>query len=276
MNFSSTITGGGTITAGAGSFTIGFNGRGVISSPGAGFIQLGATNAGAPVAQSLTAQSGSGSNVNGQNFTIAGYISTGTGADGDMIFQTGIKNGSSGSTAGTPTTALTLKAETQNIVLNGSAYATCTGLTTSSNVLTCTVSDKRLKNDEGIISPVDALAKILAMPDLHKYTFKTYQETDRDNKGRPFHVLRSYGPEGQHYSFFAQDVQKHLSELVTHTKVKTPLTPDGEYQFDKNEVVGLLVASQKAEQVEIKKQQAEIAALHVEIALLSKRRAARP
>jgi hypothetical protein len=39
--------------------------------------------------------------------------------DGDIIFQTGVKNGTNGATAATPTTALTIKGETQEAIHAG-------------------------------------------------------------------------------------------------------------------------------------------------------------
>src|SRR6185312_8965175 len=102
-----------------GANTITFTGRGILSSPGAGDIKLGAPDNSTVVAQFLLTQNGSGSNIAGQNWTIIGSLSTGTATDGDIIIQTGVKNGVSGSGAATATTAITIKGETQNVQLNG-------------------------------------------------------------------------------------------------------------------------------------------------------------
>jgi hypothetical protein len=80
-----------------------------------GALQVGQANSGTPVAQTIQFQSGSGTNISGQNAIILGSLSTGTGTDGDIILQTGVKNGGSNATAATATTALTIKGETQNI-----------------------------------------------------------------------------------------------------------------------------------------------------------------
>lgn len=128
-NFGNIANPAGTITTGGGIFTnatvqagstglLSFNGRGILSSPAGGTIQLGSADGPTVTAQSLKFQNGSGTNISGQNATIIGSLSTGTGTDGDIIFQTGVKNGGSNATAATPTTALTVKGETQETIFN--------------------------------------------------------------------------------------------------------------------------------------------------------------
>lgn len=156
-------------------------------------------------------------------------------------------------------------ATTGAITFGGSNYTTCTALTTSSNVVTCTVSDSRLKNDEAIISDENALSKIVAMPDLHLITYKQYDDTEADRDGSGKFTLRAvkrfYGPEGQHYAFMAQDVEKVMPELVRKDGPKSELTPEGSYQFDKNEVVPLLVGAIKAQQAQILALQKQVAGI---------------
>ncbi len=81
-------------------------------------IQLGNADAASPVAQTLRVQSvvAGTAAANGQNWTLIGSLPTGTGTSGDIIFQTGVKTGS-GTTQGTPTTALTIKGETQAVTI---------------------------------------------------------------------------------------------------------------------------------------------------------------
>jgi len=76
---------------------------------GAANVQLGAADAAAPVAQTLSVQSvvAGTTNTAGTNFTIAGSQGTGTGAGGSLIFQVA-PAGSSGSAQNALATALTI------------------------------------------------------------------------------------------------------------------------------------------------------------------------
>jgi hypothetical protein len=75
-------------------------------------LQLGAADAASPVAQTLRVQSVSTgtSNTAGVDWTLQGSRGTGTGAGGKIIFQTA-PAGSTGSTQGTYTTALTIQSD---------------------------------------------------------------------------------------------------------------------------------------------------------------------
>jgi hypothetical protein len=118
----------GSTTAGAIEILNNANGNIVIASnPATANFQFGDFNGTSPVAQTVSFQSGSGTNIAGVSSTIIGSLSTGTGTDGDLIFQTGVKNGSSGSGAATATTALTIKGETQALVTSASDAASSTG-----------------------------------------------------------------------------------------------------------------------------------------------------
>lgn len=75
----------------------------------------GFTDSATPVAQTLSFQNGLGTNISSVNTTINGSLGTGTGTNGDIIFQTGRKT-TTGTAQATPTTALTIKGETQQIV----------------------------------------------------------------------------------------------------------------------------------------------------------------
>lgn len=116
-----------------------------LTSPGSAQIQFGAFNGAAPVAQTLKFQSGSGTNISGQNTTIIGSLSTGTGTDGDIIFQTGIKNGGSNSTPAIATTAITVKGETQEAIFAAPVRLkgyTVSGLPTGNQGDTAFVTDQ--------------------------------------------------------------------------------------------------------------------------------------
>lgn len=112
----------------SGNFT--FTSRGILTSPGTGKIQLGATDAAAPVAQTLLFQNvvTATSNTAGQNSTIAASSGTGTGAGGSLIFQTA-PPGSTGSTPNAEVTGLTLDATT-HLISGGSAPTCGTGCST--------------------------------------------------------------------------------------------------------------------------------------------------
>lgn len=92
-----------------------------VSTIGAGTgFQMGNPDTAAPAAQTLRVQSvvAGTAAANGANWTLIGSLPTGTGTSGDIIFQTGVKTGS-GTTQGTPTTALTIKGETQTVIHAG-------------------------------------------------------------------------------------------------------------------------------------------------------------
>ena len=89
-------------------------GGAVITGPSAAVLHLGAADAASPVAQTLGVQSSNVTNGNGANWTLIGSLSAGSGTSADIILQTGVKSGTSGVQA-TPTTALTIKGETQQV-----------------------------------------------------------------------------------------------------------------------------------------------------------------
>jgi hypothetical protein len=93
-----------------------WNGRGQISSPAGGTIQIGGADAAAPTAQTLQAQSVVAGNANtaGATFTVGGSKSNGSGG-GDVVLQTTLSNAASGS-QNTLATALTLKGGTQTVI----------------------------------------------------------------------------------------------------------------------------------------------------------------
>lgn len=94
------------------------NGGTVVSSPASASLQLGDIDAASSIAQTLRVQSvvAGTSAANGANWTLIGSLPTGTGTSGDIIVQTGVKTGS-GTTQGTATTALTIKGETQTVLI---------------------------------------------------------------------------------------------------------------------------------------------------------------
>lgn len=81
----------------------------ILSRKAAASLQFGAADAAAPVAQTIGPQSvvAGTSNTAGANFTIRGSQGTGTGAGGNIIFQTAAA-GSSGTAQNALTTALTI------------------------------------------------------------------------------------------------------------------------------------------------------------------------
>lgn len=84
---------------------------------GAATFQLGDTNAASPVAQTLQVQNAATGNNNGAaTRTEIASLSVGNGTSGDFVFQTG-KNGNGSGVLATATTALTIKGETQAVVV---------------------------------------------------------------------------------------------------------------------------------------------------------------
>ncbi len=106
-----------------------WNGRGIFTSPNVGIIQLGATDAASPVAQTLRVQSvvAGTSNIAGVDWTEKASVGTGTGAGGKRIFQTA-PAGSTGTAQNTLVDALTLTAPAINmqpsVVIGNQALAT--------------------------------------------------------------------------------------------------------------------------------------------------------
>lgn len=101
------------------------NSNGYLTSPAAARLQLGQGDAAAPVAQTLSVQSvvAGTSNTAGANLTITGSQGTGTGAGGDIIFQTALA-GTSGTAQNTLTTALRIYSN--QTVAVGKAYTVAT------------------------------------------------------------------------------------------------------------------------------------------------------
>ena len=93
----------------AGSYFIGGSDDVIFGRRAAANLRLGAADAAAPVAQTLSVQSvvAGTSNTAGQNFTITGSQGTGTGAGGSIIFQVA-PAGSSGTAQNALVTALTI------------------------------------------------------------------------------------------------------------------------------------------------------------------------
>lgn len=122
----------------------------------------------------------------------------------------------------------------------------------SQGVTTCVASDKRVKNDLGVVTPEMAVARIMATPQEHRFSYKP-----------------GYGASGIHEGWFAQDIQadRDFSETVYKSKA-TKLTPDGELTFDKGEIgpdtttaVKWLIGRVRVDEALIKAQQKELAGL---------------
>ena len=90
-------------TTGAGTFFFADSGGGsnVYVTPGSANFQTGAANNATPVAQMMSVQSGSGTNIAGQTWTRKGSLGTGSANSGGIKEQTGYPT-TSGTTAHTP------------------------------------------------------------------------------------------------------------------------------------------------------------------------------
>ncbi len=131
-------------------------------------LQLGNLDTAVAVAQTLRVQSvvAGTAAANGANLTIIGSLPTGTGTSGDIIFQTGVKTGS-GTTQGTPTTALTIKGETRQVniatvmTINGASIGTdalaVTGTATfSGNVVVSNIFASQAILSGALVTPTGA------------------------------------------------------------------------------------------------------------------------
>lgn len=131
----------------SGSKTLGFTTAAVgnvattfLNGPAAATLQFGGTNVASPIAQTLRFQgaaNGGGFNLNGANATIIGSLAVGTGTSGDIIFKTGTQT-TPGNSQATETTALTIKGDTQAVIVPGaltvSAALTYGGVTLTNAV----------------------------------------------------------------------------------------------------------------------------------------------
>lgn len=119
-NFSSSInTAGSVIVTGlvqiGATQTYSFAGRGVIGSTAVGDVQFGGTDGPSPIAQLVSFQNATGTNTAAATqATMQGPLATGTATNGDIVIKTGVKT-TTGAVQGTPTTAMTIKGETQQI-----------------------------------------------------------------------------------------------------------------------------------------------------------------
>lgn len=111
-----TVSGAGAVACGAltgsnisagNSNNIAWTGRGILTSPAAGQIQLGAADAASPVAQTLKTQGGTGADKAGVALTIQSGNGTGAGTPSTLILQTPVAHASD-SVAQTLTTGLTI------------------------------------------------------------------------------------------------------------------------------------------------------------------------
>jgi hypothetical protein len=92
------------------------------------YFGSGVTDA-SPTSIALHATGGTGSNIAGASFTIAGGIGTGTGNGGDINFKIA-KPGSTGSSANSLSTAVTISGVTGNLIANNSVTVGSTGSST--------------------------------------------------------------------------------------------------------------------------------------------------
>lgn len=149
---SSSVTAGGALTAGSTQF-INWTSRGILTSPAAGTIQHGNTDAAAPVAQTLTFQNvvAGTADTAGANATLTGSLSTGSGVSGDIILRTG-GTGAGSTVQNSAVTALTIKGATQAVIIaSGKTFqignAATTGLTPG--VLAATTNATIVITDSG-------------------------------------------------------------------------------------------------------------------------------
>jgi hypothetical protein len=121
-----TVTIGGSVTLGnnSGGSTLEISGRVFLSTPASATLQLGATDAASPVAQTLQVQNvvAGTSNTAGAAMLINGSKGTGTGVGGSITIQTA-SAGTTGSAQNALSPALTL--DTTQFAILGSGTPTC-------------------------------------------------------------------------------------------------------------------------------------------------------
>jgi hypothetical protein len=154
----------GSVTAGSTSYFSWVSG-GALTSTGIGQVTFGTASSGTPTAQTTAAQSGVGTNISGQNWTIQASNSTGSGTSADIIFQTG-GSGAGAAVANTYATALTIKGVTQNVVFGAQAVhkgytvgTLPTGVTggnayVTDQLTTCAVAGAALTGGGAVTCPV--------------------------------------------------------------------------------------------------------------------------
>lgn len=248
VDFNGGMTAAGSILLGSAS-RLQFSSRGIFSSPAAGQIQLGNTDAAAPVAQTLSVQSvvAGTSNTAGQNATIIGSLSTGAGTSGDIIVKTG-GTGAGAAVQNSSVTAITIKGATQLVQLNAiTSDATRTDSTVCQDTTTHALyagsgtigiclgtSSARFKHD---IAPLGyGLGAILGLRPISYYL--------NADHGDPTHQL---------FGFTAEDMKPVVPELVGLDATGKPNTAD---------YVGLIPVLVRA----VQEQQAEIEILKSQLA----------
>ena len=127
---------------------------------GAANLRLGAADAAAPVAQTLSVQSvvAGTTNTAGQNFTITGSQGTGSGAGGSLIFQVAPANGGGGATVQNPlATALTIAS---NGAATFSGSVTTSGVAIGANVSIPASGVVTWSGRCELLSPADKVVRI--------------------------------------------------------------------------------------------------------------------
>ena len=243
-------TNGGEQLGASGSLT--FIGRGILSSPGAGGLQIGAADAASPVAQTLSFQSVIAGNANtgGANTIIRASLSNGTGTPGTLALQTSNNNAASG-TQDTAVTGILIGATPGAVALpnlvtssgaqTGTVCSGAAGNLTVDTTTTCLLSSIRWK--EHVRNMESGLATIERLRPV-SYDLKP--------QFNPAHLGRQVG-------LIAEEVQKVDSRLVG---LGTDGKPNGvRYQ----QLTAVLIKA-------IQEQQAEIVALQARVAKLERGR----
>lgn len=233
-----------------------WNGRGILSSPGAGAIQLGDTNAASPVAQTLSGQGsrpGSDANVSGANVTITSGNGTGNSTPSTLSFQTPLAT-TSGTGAQTMTTAFSitgagLLANPTIVTDSGKTDASVCedtsshGFYSGSGTLGVCLGTSSLRYKHDVARMGSGLKTILA---LNPITFRL--NADHGDPDKP------YG------GFAAEEVVHVAPTLVGLDSSRQPNTVD---------ILGMVPIMVRA----IQEQQAEIVALRAQVAALRGTRA---
>jgi hypothetical protein len=258
ISTSSTITATGNITSAgnllaAGSGQIRFNSSGIITSPAANSIQIGPTTSGASAAQTLSFNSGAGTNIAGSDDTFQASKGSGTAAQGRFIFTVGATT-TSGSGYGANLTPMTmgdgLGAATVflNSIVTDATHTdssvcqdtTTHGLYFGSGTLGICLGTSSIRFKKNVVPMVDGLKQIEGLKPVN-FNYNDNHHGD---------------PKKLQYGFIAEQAVDVLPNLVgkdSKGKINT---------FDYMGLVPVLVKAVQQQQVEIAALQAQLAKRH--------------
>lgn len=221
---------GGGIDAGflTGSATLQWGGNAAIQGGVAGGVTIQSSSTATTTSGSAIFRSSSvtsASTNSGAVSVVSGNATGSTSNSGNVTVGPGTATGTRG----------VLQLQGPSVTFTDASYATCTALTTSSGIITCSVSDGRLKSNITDIDPEEALSFALDVPGKI-YGFANPQNVFFDNR--------------RHIGYMAQDIQRaaarSISEVMVGRTIPTDMTPDGTLTVDYSDAGPLALMAIKA------------------------------